>query len=108
MRTGGSPIIDYRVSFDQSTGEYVVLGSGLLTRSYSTTVTLTPGKTYNFKVEARNSVGYSDLSSVRAIIASQIPDVPLAPVTSRVESTILVTWKAPEFNGGATITSYVI
>ena len=62
VSTGGSPIIDYRVSYDQSTGVYKVLDSGIADRSYQTTVTLTPGATYNFKVEARNSVGYSLLS----------------------------------------------
>ena len=69
---------------------------------------LTPGASYKFRVEARNSVGYSSLSTARSIIASQIPDKPNAPVTARFESTIIVTWTAPEFNGGATITSYVI
>ena len=108
MRTGGAPIIDYRVSYDQSTGIYVVLASGLTSRTYTTTVPLTPGASYNFKVEARNSVGYSNLSTARSIIASQIPDKPNAPVTERFESSIIVTWTAPEFNGGATITSYVI
>jgi len=70
MRTGGAPIIDYRVSYDQSTGIYIVLAQGLTTRSYTTTVPLTPGASYNFKVEARNSVGYSNLSTARSIIAS--------------------------------------
>ena len=31
ISTGGSPIIDYRVSYDQSTGVYVVLASGVTT-----------------------------------------------------------------------------
>jgi hypothetical protein len=34
ISTGGSPIIDYRVSYDQSTGVYVVLGTGIVPRSY--------------------------------------------------------------------------
>lgn len=59
MSVGGSPIIDYRVSFDHSTGTYEYLDSGITTKSYSTSVVLTPGATYSFKVEARNSVGYS-------------------------------------------------
>jgi hypothetical protein len=59
MDNGGAPVIDYRVSYDQSTGVYVVLASGLISKSYTTNVTLTPGASYNFKVESRNSVGYS-------------------------------------------------
>jgi hypothetical protein len=48
---GGSSIIDYRVSFDQGLGteQYVVLQSGVLTRSYVADG-LTPGETYKFKV----------------------------------------------------------
>jgi len=71
-------------------------------------VTLTPGASYNFKVEARNSVGYSLLSSAVSIIASQIPDKPAAPTTAALGSNVVVTWSAPLFNGGATITSYLI
>jgi large repetitive protein len=48
--TGGTTIIDYRVWYDQSTGQYVILESGVLTKSYQTTVTLTAGATYKFKV----------------------------------------------------------
>jgi hypothetical protein len=35
---------------------------------------LTEGHTYAFKVEARNSVGYSDLSAEVSILAAQLPD----------------------------------
>lgn len=79
----------------------------MATSSYTTTVSLTPGATYRFKVESRNSVGYSPLSSAVSIIASQIPDQPAAPVTADLGSDVVVTWTAP-WNGGATITSYVI
>lgn len=85
-----------------------MLASGLQNKMYTTDVPLTPGKTYKFRVEARNSVGYSLASVPFAIIASQVPDKPDAPTTTRVESTIVVTWSAPQFNGGATITSYII
>jgi len=70
ISTGGSPIIDYRVSYDQSTGIYVVLASGIIPRSYQTTVTLTPGATYRFRVEARNSVGYSSRSTALSVLAA--------------------------------------
>ena len=52
-------MIDYRVSYDQSTGNYVTLASGILEQFYTTDFTITAGATYKFKVEARNSVGYS-------------------------------------------------
>jgi hypothetical protein len=48
----------------------VILESGILPLSYQTTVTLTPGARYKFKVEARNSVGYSLLSDEVEILAA--------------------------------------
>jgi len=62
ISTGGSPIIDYRITYDQSIGVYITLDEGILTNSYSTKVVLTPGAAYAFKVEARNSVGLSQTS----------------------------------------------
>jgi hypothetical protein len=70
VSTGGSAIIDYRVSYDQSVGSYVVLATGVVPKTYTTSVSLTPGATYNFKVEARNSVGYSLISTAVTILAA--------------------------------------
>jgi hypothetical protein len=56
---GGSPVIDYRVSWDQGTGNYVVLATGITTTYYTTTATLSANTYYSFKVESRNAVGYS-------------------------------------------------
>ena len=46
---GGSEVLDYRVTFDQSTGVDTVLASGVTTTSYTATG-LTAGNTYTFKV----------------------------------------------------------
>ncbi len=74
ISSGGTAIIDYRVSYDESTGTYVVLDEGILPKSYQTKVVLTSGAKYNFKVEARNSVGYSLLSAPLEILCAQPPD----------------------------------
>lgn len=36
-----------------------------------------PGLTYEFKVETRNSYGYSEYSSTLALLAAYIPDAPI-------------------------------
>ena len=47
---GGSPVIDYIVSYNEGSGNtFVVLESGVLTRTY-TAKSLEPGTTYKFKV----------------------------------------------------------
>lgn len=67
--------MDYQISYDQATGtsNYVVLVSGLRTQAYTTTVTLTSGATYIFLVQARNSVGFSPVSSTLSVVARQPP-----------------------------------
>ena len=80
---GGSPVIDYRVSWDQGkgTGIYVVLATGitgLTADSYRTTATLTENTFYSFKVESRNAFGYSTSFSNEARILNATP--PLVPL----------------------------
>jgi hypothetical protein len=58
---GGAPVLDYRISYDQASDTYIELESGVTTLSY-TAIGLTAGQTYKFKVEARNTYGYSALS----------------------------------------------
>ena len=72
---GGSPVIDYRISWDQGTGTgtYVSLALGITTVSYTTTATLTANTFYSFKVESRNAVGYSTSFSNEARILNAAP-----------------------------------
>jgi len=74
---GGSPVIDYRVSWDQGGSTYTVLATGITATSYSTTATLTANTVYKFKVESRNSYGYStSFSNEVSIRAAAIPTAP--------------------------------
>jgi hypothetical protein len=107
LNTGGSPIISYRVTYDQSTGTWTTLATGVLTRSYTTTVVLTPGAFYKFRVEALNSVGYSIPSASFEILCAQPPDKPAAPRTTFSELNVVVAWDAPP-TGGSQILSYTI
>lgn len=47
---GGSPVIDYTIYCDLATGSYFELEANVLTQHYSTTISLTPGLYYGFKV----------------------------------------------------------
>lgn len=56
---GGAPIIDYRVLYaNEGSGSFVVLASGVSGTTHTST-SLTPGSKYTFKVESRNSFGFS-------------------------------------------------
>jgi hypothetical protein len=85
----------------------MTLESNVLTKSYTTSVLLTPGSTYAFKVEARNSVGLSLPSSSVSILCASPPSTPAAPQTSNLGDNIVVTWTAPSPNG-STITAYQV
>jgi hypothetical protein len=78
---GGRTVIDYRVSYDQGTGDFVVLADGITAYYFTTETVLTPGVTYSFKVEARNSAGYSSPSDPLSVLAAQLADAPLQPTT---------------------------
>jgi hypothetical protein len=67
---GGTVVIDYRITYDQSIGTYVTLIDGLTANLYTTGVALTSGRTYKFKVESRNTVGYSLESTEISILAA--------------------------------------
>lgn len=79
---GDSPVLDYRITYDQSTGNYITLAEGVTATSYTTTIPLLKGQTYNFKVEARNTVGYSLHSEILSILVAQVPDQVAEPSTS--------------------------
>lgn len=68
---GGSPLIDYRISYDQGlgTGTYTELVSGLISTTYTVTG-LARGTTYKFRLQARNIYGYSANSLVTTILAA--------------------------------------
>lgn len=78
-----------------------------MTTSYTTTVTLTSGRTYTFKVQARNSVSLSSYSSSLAILAATVPGKPTSVSTTVVETNVVNAWATPD-DGSAAITSYAI
>jgi len=70
LSDGGTAVLDYRITYDQSIGTYITLVEVLTQTQYTTAVALISGRTYKFRIEARNSVGYSPLSTEIAILAA--------------------------------------
>jgi len=79
-------VLDYRIYYDQGTAEWTTLIEGVTSTSYTATG-LTGGETYAFKVDARNSVGYSAISQPSSILCARVPDAP----TSLADDTSLTT-----------------
>ena len=109
---GGTAILDYRIMWDQSTGNWVTLASGVIGTSYTTTTTLTASHNYRFKIESRNAFGYSTTASSEISIRSAA--TPSAPVNlaNNVAVTaagvVGLTWNASASTGGSPIIDYSI
>lgn len=109
---GGEPIDHYTVErMDTETGRWVPV---LTTKTPEAAVTgLTEGKEYMFRVKAVNSEGESEplISEVptKAKNPFDAADTPGKPqITDWSASFCDLKWRAPEDDGGAPITSYII
>lgn len=70
LKDGGSPVIDYRVTFlDPADGVFNILQSGITVTNFVATG-LTAGVTYTFEVQSRNVYGYSAYSNQVQILAA--------------------------------------
>lgn len=106
---GGNSIIDYTVYYDQGSDNYILLEAGVTTLFYQTSVVLTPGTTYAFKVFARNAVGSGDLSLPVSILAAKEPDAPLNLQNNPAVTTayqVGLTWQEGAYNGGSAVVDY--
>ena len=103
----GEAVIDYTIFYDQSTGVWIQLVTGVTETSYQTSVGLSSGSVYEFRVYSRNFVGLS-LPTQISVLAAQVPDQPTAPTTAISGGTsVTITWTAP-YDGASAIESYKI
>ena len=77
---GGSPILDYRVYYDEGLGGSFSQLTDTTTPDFEYTLTnVVAGEIYRFKITAVNVVGESLRSSEVALIASSLPSTPGTP-----------------------------
>ena len=70
---------------------------------------LTNGTPYTFKVTASSSIGTSLASVASApVVPRTVPNAPTNVVAVAANANASVSWTAPSFNGGATITGYTV
>ena len=107
---GGRAVSGYKieVSDDGSTGSWtdLVADTASTDTAYSHTG-LSAGDTRHYQVSAINAVGTSDASeSDDATTQRTVPDPPEVSAIADGTSTIVVSWSAPENDGGSAITGY--
>lgn len=101
---GGAPILGYTLEMENTTTkEFREIHH--LVDNICTVAGLLPGKTYAFRVKARNEVGVGKPSAVsRVTTAPGPPCTPNAPdMMCRSAAAILVSWEHPEENGSPVI-----
>jgi hypothetical protein len=103
---GGTPVLDYRISYDQASDDFVTLVSNLNALT-DTATGLTYGLYYKFKIESRNSFGFSEYSDTITILCAAAPEQPDVPVSSVFENMVNFDWDTP-VNNGKQITGYNI
>ncbi len=101
----GSPIDEYRVSYQSDAGS----GQQSCSRATTCTVTgLTNGRDYSFTVQAHNEVGWSPASSPLAARPDVIPGgVRNLSMDGSAKETLTVRWDQPE-NRGSSIDRYSV
>jgi len=106
VENGGLSVLDYRVNIAELGASYTVFQSGIVAQSFVVTG-LTSGKTYKFKVEARNSHGYSAYSDEVTLLAAFKPEAPTTVTTAISGPHVIIQWSEP-INNGSPITGYKI
>lgn len=109
---GGSPVIDFKVWYALENEAYVNYVEGITTDFYTTEYTTEHGRNYKFKVQARNSVGFSLPSQEVIIRAARIPDPPTAVNTFIIAPNVnvddmVISWTA-EYDGGSPVIAFTI
>ena len=83
-----------------------MLASGVTDTAYLAT-DLTFGVTYEFKIESRNSYGYSANSETITLLCAFKPDPPTTLSTANTDEFVTISWNDPIANGSP-ITAYKI
>lgn len=108
LNDGGMPITDYVVMYKEATSAtWLTFNDGVSTNLETTITGLTKGKTYNYKVAAKNALGQSAFTSLGTVLLSP-PNAPQTLGGVAVQSAIWLFWGAPVANRSIAIHDYTI
>ena len=108
---GGSALLDYKVEQSLDSGAtWAVMNRAQSTTASFAVSGLSPGKSYQFRIYAINGPGSSVASNTLTVSTPAI--VPTAPknlsASGITSAGLLLSWQAPDNDGGAAVTDYKI
>ena len=105
---GGALSINYRLwQLKDNETEYSIVADEITGTSYQISG-LELSSTYQFKLQARNTMGYSPFSNVYTLNGANVPESPTAVKIEYDLETVTISWTAPLGDGGSEITGYQI
>jgi titin len=105
---GGAPLQGYRIYRNSSSGIESLIGSTDSETLLYRDVNIENGKEYIYKVSCFTANGESNPSDPLIVISSDIPSAPTALEAISGNSSILLTWSSPLYDGGLDIIRYNI
>jgi PKD repeat protein len=109
VSTGGATITDYVVQFRRTgTTSWTTFADGVRTTRTAVVTGLVNGRSYQFRVSAKNSVGTGAASATVTATPRTVPGVPRSVAVSTARGALVVSWRAPSSDGGSAITDYKI
>ena len=105
---GGSPVFQYRLSYCEKNNCIWKQLFYSMEYPYAQTLWFAPGKTYQFKVTALNSVGESLESSVISVDLLDYPAAPRVTSVTVANGRVNLSWSAPTNTGGGPLRDYEI
>jgi fibronectin type 3 domain-containing protein len=104
---GGSEITGYTVTVDNGIDTPSTCTTGGTTTTCEITG-LTNGSAYSVSVSATNGVGTTSSAGSVTATPATTPEAPTSLNVTVGNTSLIVTWAAPNFNGGASISSYTV
>lgn len=111
---GGSKIQGYQVEYKEPTEGRWRIAQEVLVKDCRLTVSgLLEGRTYEFRVKAKNAAGFSlpsaPTESFKLTPKFTVPSPPQNPQVTKVSRAYIdLTWEKPRSDGGSRITGYII
>jgi DNA-binding beta-propeller fold protein YncE len=107
---GGKPVTDYQIQYKPTSEDaWTTYADGVSTNTNGVVTGLVDGTSYDFRVNAVNSIGPGTNSdAVSATPTAVVPGVPTEIGVGGGNKQVVLSWTAPTDNGGAAITNYRI